>query len=270
MSRADPRRTVWVGEKPVVGVIHLLPLPGSPGFRGSVDEILDRASSETALLGDGGLSGILVENYGDTPFLPGRVPALTASTMAVVVREVANSTSLPVGVNVLRNDAETALSVAVAAGGRFIRVNIHTGTMFTDQGLIQGMAHKTLRLRASIGAGISILADVLVKHAVPPPGLSLESAARDTWLRGRADGLILTGRETGFPVPPAETERLRTVLPPEAKIWVGSGATPDTAAELRRIFDGIIVGSTLRRGGEAGAPLDPRRIQAFMKALGKG
>ena len=117
--------------------------------------------------------------------------------MAVAVREIADSTSLPVGVNVLRNDAEAALAVAAAAGGRFIRVNVHVGSMFTDQGLLTGEAYKTLRKREALGLPVLILADVMVKHATPPPGLTLESAARDCWFRGLADALIVTGSETG-------------------------------------------------------------------------
>jgi membrane complex biogenesis BtpA family protein len=232
-----------------------------------MDEIVDQAVSEASQLANGGLTGILVENFGDTPFFPCRVPSVTASTMAVLVREVVRATSVPVGVNVLRNDAGTALGVALAAGAQFIRVNVHTGAMFTDQGLIQGQAHDTLRLRANLGANVSILADILVKHAVAPPGLSVEAAARDTWSRGRADGVVLTGEETGCPVRASEVDRVRKALPAGAKIWVGSGADPDNAGSLRSWADGIIVGSALRQGGLAGAPLDPRRIDTFMAAL---
>ncbi len=269
-EREEAHRKLWGEGTPVVGMVHLPPLPGSPGYRGSVDEILARASAEVRLLVDGGLDGILVENYGDTPFFPGPVPPVTVSTMAVLTREVVKLTALPVGVNVLRNDARSAVGVALAAGAHFIRVNVHTGAMFTDQGLIQGMAHDTLRLRTSLGARISILADVLVKHAVAPHGLSLESAARDTWIRGQADGVVLTGTETGFPVSPPDLGRVRESLPPGGKIWVGSGADPENAYTLVHSADGIIVGSTLREGGAAGAPLDPRRIEAFVAALERG
>jgi membrane complex biogenesis BtpA family protein len=232
-----------------------------------VDEIMDRASAEAEALTKVGFHGILVENYGDTPFFPEGVPPVTSSTMAVVARELVKGTQVPVGVNVLRNDAEAALGVALASGARFIRVNVHTGTMFTDQGLIHGRAHKTLRLRAALEAEISILADVLVKHAIPPQGLSLQSAARDTWLRGHADGVILTGAETGSPLKPTELEGVRRCLPSDAKIWVGSGANPDTVGDLLDLADGVIVGSALRTGGLAGAPMDPSRIESFMEAV---
>ena len=265
MSHQD----LWGGIKPVVGVIHLLPLPGSPRWAGSMKPVLARALREAEALQEGGADGVLVENFGDAPFFPREVPPETVAAMAVVVERVVESVSLPVGLNVLRNDASAALAVAASTGARFIRVNVHTGSMFTDQGLLEGRAHDTLRLRRALGADVLILADVLVKHAVPPPGLSLEAAAADTWERGLADGLILTGRGTGLPVDPEHIQRARQDLPEEAPIWVGSGATPQTASGLLQAADGIIVGSALQKGGRAGGGIAAPWVRAFMEALGR-
>jgi membrane complex biogenesis BtpA family protein len=251
-------------------MVHLLPLPGSPGYGGSVDEVLIRALEDASHLSEGGLDGILVENYGDTPFFPDRVPTETLATLAVVVREVVKNTTLPVGVNVLRNDAEAALAVAVGAGARFIRVNVHTGAMFTDQGLLEGKAHQTLRKRAVLDASVAILADVLVKHATPPPGLTLTSAARNTWIRGRADGLVLTGTETGQQVDPEKVRMVKAAMPEEAKVWIGSGANQENAPGLFEVADGFIVGSALQTGGLAGNGIEPARVRAFMDALRRG
>jgi membrane complex biogenesis BtpA family protein len=268
-ERESVHRELWGERVPVVGMVHLPPLPGSPAWRGSMDEVVERALREATILAGAGMDGILVENYGDAPFFPEHVPALTVAAMSVVVREVVRQTGLPVGVSVLRNDAEAALAVAAGSGGSFIRVNVHTGSMFTDQGLLHGQAHRTLRQRESLGMSLAILADVLVKHATPPPELTLEAAARDTFYRGLADGLILSGTETGKPVDPDAIRQVREVLPPEAKLWVGSGATAQTAQGLARVADGIIVGSTLHQGGEAGRGIEKPRVHAFMKALGR-
>ncbi|MCJ7630720.1 MAG: BtpA/SgcQ family protein [Longimicrobiales bacterium] len=269
-DRESVHQELWGGGVPVVGMVHLLPLPGSPRWCGSMDEVLTRASEEAALLGEEGLDGVLVENFGDAPFFPERVPPETVAAMAVAVREVVRCTSLPVGVNLLRNDAHAALAVAVAAGARFIRVNVHTGSMFTDQGLLQGQAHRTLRMRRNLGVPLSLLADVMVKHATPPPGATLEAVARDSWFRGMADGLILTGSETGAAVDLGVIQQLREALPVDAKVWVGSGASPESAPALIQAADGIIVGSALQSGGSAGAGIDRTRVRAFMNALNRG
>ena len=155
--------------RPVVGMVHLLPLPGAPGWGGPLGKVVARAVEEARILSEEGMDGVMVENYGDIPFHPGAVPPETVAAMAVVVRAVMEAVEVPVGVNVLRNDAHGALAVAAATGARFIRVNVHTGAMWTDQGLIQGRAHETLRLRRTLAPGVAILADVLVKHSTLPP-----------------------------------------------------------------------------------------------------
>ncbi len=260
---------LWPGGKPIVGVIHLLPLPGSPRWRGSMAEVLERAATEAEVLREAGLDGLLVENFMDAPFHPESVPPETVAAMTLAVETVKRLVGIPVGLNVLRNDARAALAVAISTEASFIRVNVHTGSMYTDQGLLQGKAHETLRTRRALGADVAILADVLVKHATPPPGTELETAARDTWHRGLADGLILTGTETGAPVQVEALRRVRSAVPGEARIWVGSGATSENAAALLDASDGIIVGSTLQSGGRAGGGVDRGRVEAFMTALGR-
>lgn len=234
-----------------------------------MEPVLSRAAEEAAALERGGLDGILVENFGDSPFYPDSVPPETVAAMTLAVAAVRRTVEIPVGVNLLRNDAESSLSVATATGASFIRVNVHTGCMFTDQGLLQGRAHETLRKRRTLDARVAILADVLVKHATPPPGTVLETAARDTWHRGKADGLILTGTETGARVETLEVVRVKEALPPAGRVWVGSGVTPDTVEELLREADGIIVGSALQQGGRAGGGVVPERIADFMAAAGR-
>lgn len=258
---------LWPVETPVVGMVHLLPLPGSPGYNGSMEAVLQRARQDSARLWEGGVDGLLVENYGDRPFFPGAVPAATTAAMAAVVAELSSSAPVPVGVNVLRNDAAGALAVAAAGGARFIRVNLHTGSMFTDQGLLQGRAHETLRIRKELCPDVAILADVFVKHGTPPPNTRLEETARDTWIRGLADGLILTGTETGRPTELSLLPILRDALPPGTRIWIGSGVTLDNANRAAKVADGLIVGSAFQKGGVAGNGVEADRVHAVMDAL---
>jgi membrane complex biogenesis BtpA family protein len=234
-----------------------------------MDHVLSRAVRDAGNLAEGGVAGLLVENFGDIPFFPGRVPPETVAALAVAVSEISRGFSLPVGVNVLRNDAEAAVAIAACTGARFIRVNVHTGVMFTDQGLVQGRASQTLRKRAALGSPVAILADIMVKHATPPSELTVEAAARDTWARGMVDGLILTGTETGKPLEAKDLQRARAVLPPDAKLWVGSGANPKNIANLMEVAEGFIVGSAFQVGGVAGSGVDPDRVKAFMEEYGR-
>jgi membrane complex biogenesis BtpA family protein len=232
-----------------------------------MEPVIQRALEDAELLAGAGLHGVMVENYGDRPFYPECVPPETAAAMAVVVREIVRSVSLPVGVNVLRNDAGTALGVAAAAGAAFVRVNVHTGSMYTDQGVLHGKAHQTLRTRQILDPSLLILADVMVKHATPPPGLTLQAASRDAWHRGMADVILVTGPETGQPVRKGDLETVREALPPEARVWIASGAGARNAPSLLREAHGLIVGSDLQKDGRGGSGVDPERLRAFMDGL---
>ncbi|HEU5430719.1 MAG TPA: BtpA/SgcQ family protein, partial [Thermomicrobiales bacterium] len=173
----------------------------------------------------------------------------------------------PLGVNVLRNDAAAALAVAaVCAGpGAFIRVNVHSGAMVTDQGVIAGQADRTLRRRRDLGADVAILADVLVKHAVPLGEWTIEDAARDAAERGLADALIVTGAGTGQATDLADVRRVRAALP-NAVLLVGSGVTVATVAETLIIADGVIAGTALKVDGVTTAPVDVERVRRFVAA----
>lgn len=244
-------------------MVHALPLPGAPGYSGSMDAVLSRARADALALADGGVHGIIVENYGDVPFFSVRVPPETVAALSLVVSEVRRCVPIPVGVNVLRNDARSAVALAGVTGASFVRVNVHVGTMWTDQGRIRGRAHETLRVRTSLAPAVALLADVFVKHAVPPEGLSLEEAARDTWSRGLADGIIVSGSGTGEATSLEHIARVRAAIP-KAPLWVGSGLTEETAEAFSDVCDGMIVGSALQEGGIAGNPVEVGRVRAFM------
>src|SRR6266849_5603356 len=173
--------------KLLIGVVHLQPLPGSPRWRGDLEAVIQRALNDARAYERGGAHALFIENFGDVPFTKTHVGPETIAAMAAAGRAVREAVKLPIGFNVLRNDACAAIALCAACSGSFIRVNVHTGAMLTDQGLIEGQAHDTLRFRQRVCPGALIFADVHVKHAVPLCDWPLEDAARDTLERGLAD-----------------------------------------------------------------------------------
>jgi membrane complex biogenesis BtpA family protein len=252
--------------KVLIGVVHLLPLPGSPRFAGRVQPILDRAVADAIAYRRGGAYAVIIENFGDTPFTAGSVAPETIAAMARTAAAIRSNIDLPIGFNVLRNDARAALGLAASCDGCFIRVNVHTGAMLTDQGLIQGNAYETVRTRAHLCPRAAILADVHVKHAVPLGNETIESAARDTWERGDVSALIVSGAGTGLPVLAADVETVREVCP-DAPLLIGSGFNLDNAREFLPWINGAIVGTSLKRNGRRGNPVDHHRVKAMVRVM---
>ncbi|MFQ5794150.1 MAG: BtpA/SgcQ family protein [Candidatus Bipolaricaulia bacterium] len=252
-----PREIDW-NRRPIIGMVHLSPLPGSYRYTDSMEEILDRARRDATSLATGGVDGVLVENFGDAPYRK-RAEPITIAAMARAVNEVVATVDLPVGVNVLRNDGVAALAVAAIAQASFIRVNIWSGVAFTDQGVIEGCAAEVLELKHRLASQVAVLADVHVKHAAHFD--RLEAAVQDAE-RNLPDALIVTGPGTGTA---ADVEALHGVrriatLP----ILVGSGITTENLGAYREA-DGFIVGTALKLEGHVNNEVDPARVERLMK-----
>jgi len=255
-------------QKFLIGVVHLGPLPGSPRWQDDLEKVIAAAVADARSYERGGAHALFIENFGDVPFTKINVGPETVAAMAVAGRAVRAEVKIPIGFNVLRNDARAALALCAACGGSFIRVNVHTGAMLTDQGLIEGNAFETLRYHKQICPAVQIFADVHVKHAVPLGELSIEDAARDTIERGLADALIISGIGTGQAADLSDVERVRRACP-SGRILLGSGVTVTNICEFLAVADGFIVGTSLKRGGKVSNPVDAKRVRAVVSAMAK-
>ena len=265
----NSRRVVLDFRSPrLIGVIHLKPLPGSPGYSGPMAAVLEAAAADATAWREGGADAVLIENFGDIPFARTRVDPETVAAMAWAARVVREElgVEIPMGFNVLRNDARAALGLCAACGGSFLRVNVLTGTAVTDQGVIEGDAFRLTRERDRIAPEVKILADIHVKHARPLGGGSLADAARDTGGRGGADALILTGSATGSPVRPDDLATVREAAP-GSPVLLGSGTDPESLRSLRDQLAGAIVGTWAKREARIDQPVDPARVRELVQAL---
>ncbi len=257
-----------VAQTRLVGVIHLPPLVGSASLTVKhTREVARAAVDEARILSDAGFDACIVENYGDAPFLRGNVEPATVSAMTACAWSIRDAfPGLQLGINVLRNDAAAALSIAAVVEAQFIRVNIHVGARLTDQGIIEGDAAKTLRLRKSLDAHkVHIWADVDVKHSAPLAPLDLDQEVSDVVHRGAASAVLVTGSGTGQAVDTAKLTRVKAKA--GVPVYVASGATEANLAELMQVADGVIVGSALRKNGRAGGPIDAAVATRFAKVF---
>ncbi|MGL5083624.1 MAG: photosystem I biogenesis protein BtpA [Microcoleaceae cyanobacterium] len=260
---------IFKTDHPVIGVVHLLPLPTSPRWGGNLREVIDRAEQEATALASGGVNGIIVENFFDAPFAKDQVNPAVISAMTLIVHRLMNLITLPIGVNVLRNDAHSGLAIAACTEAQFIRVNVLNGVMATDQGLIEGNAHQLLRYRRELGCDVKILADVLVKHGRSLSTPNITTAVVETAERALADGVILSGWATGHP-PSLEDLELACAAAGSTPVFIGSGATWENIPKLIQAANGVIVSSSLKRHGRIHQPIDPSRVQQFVEAMGRG
>jgi uncharacterized protein len=251
----------------VIGCVHLLPLPGSPLYDGVMGNVYEKALEETDILLKQGIHGLIVENFRDKPFFPGLLPRETVASLAAVGREIVRKVHVPVGVNALRSDGESAVAIATAIGADFIRVNVHMNAVVSEQGIIQGASHRTLRLRSALKSGVLIFADVGVKHAAPLADRGLAVETRDLTERGLADAIIVSGEMTGeeTKISDVDVVRQHTRLP----VLIGSGMTPENIHKVYEKADGFIVGSYFKKDGKGDNFIEGRRVKRFMDKFKK-
>ena len=240
------------GAKALIGVVHCPPFPGAPRHDGrSVESIYEACLSDARAYIDGGMNGLIVENHGDVPFLkPEDIGPETTGFLAVVTDRIVRETGVPVGVNVLANAPIPALAVAAAAGASFIRVNQWANAYVANEGFVEGRAGEALRYRASLRAdGVKVFADSHVKHGshAVVADRSVAELTRDLAFFD-ADAVIATGHRTGDAATLEEIDEVggATSLP----LLVGSGVTAENVARILARVDGVIVASSLKRGGD--------------------
>jgi membrane complex biogenesis BtpA family protein len=263
---------VFGAERPVVGMVHLPALPGAPGYddAGGREATHAAARRDAERLDAGGVDALMVENFGDAPFYPDSVPRHVVAELTALVGTVRAATDRPVGVNVLRNDGPSAVAVAAATGAAFVRVNVHVGARVADQGILEGRAHETMRLRDRLDADVRLLADVNVKHSTPlggPTGVS--EAVGDAVERGLADGVIVSGSGTGRTTEDGDVRAAvvaRDDRGLDTPVFVGSGVTAESVGDALSDADGVIVGSALEKDGEAGRPVSVARVERLVEA----
>lgn len=262
------RRNISILEQKqaIVGVVHLLPLPGAPRFDGNTRRIVELALADAAALADGGVDAIMVENFGDVPYFPDRVPRETIAWMSRIGGLISDKYDLPLGVCVLRNDGRAALAIAHSIGAQFIRVCVLGSPRVTDQGLIQGNARDILRDRARLRADVKIFADVDIKHSYPlAASYSLKADAADLISRSLADALIVTGTATGLSIRESDLSEIRGVA--EVPVFVGSGVTDKNIRQLSNDASGFIIGTAFKESRQSGGRVSVEKVRAIVSQV---
>ena len=247
---------------PVIGMLHAPPLPGSPEYEGDMVSIRQSVLRDAEALVEGGVDGLMLENFGDSPFYPDRVPAITVAAMTSLASDLRWRFDVPLGIN----DGRSALAVAAACGASFIRVNVLCGARVADQGLLQGIAHDLLRERASLRASsIQIWADVDVKHSAAFAERPLADEVQDLIERGKADAVIVSGSATGQPVDLGTLSIVKDAAR-STPVLVGSGVNSESIHLMLPYASGVIVGSSLKQDGSVWKPVDVSRVKPLVHA----
>ncbi len=260
--------TMFSGARPILGMIHVGALPGTPASERPIDELIEQAIAEAKLYAEAGIDGIIVENMHDTPYLKGQVGPEIVASMTRIASAVKATTGGPVGVQILAAANQEALAVAAIAGLDFVRVEGFCFAHIADEGFLEGCAGELLRYRRTIGGeGVQIWADIKKKHSSHAITGDLDIAATaDAAAFMRADAVIITGGTTGDP---PRIDDLRTARSAGVPVIIGSGVNGSNIARYFDLADAFIIGSAFKVDGRWQAPVDRERVRTFMATVAR-
>ncbi|MDR1620800.1 MAG: BtpA/SgcQ family protein [Synergistaceae bacterium] len=250
-------------EKPILGMVHFPPLPGSPLYdeSGGVQKIRDTAMRDAEALTKAGFDGLSFSNEGDRPYLP-HVDKITVAVMSSVISEVASHFKVPFGLSVLA-DPEAAIAIGAATGAHYVRIFL-SWVFVGDWGIVDPGAGALQRFRRnSFGMKTKVFANIS-GHTEPLGGRSLKDIAAGAVKFGLADALCLAGTTAGSPVSEEDLTQAREGSF-GAPIIAGTGVNIDNAERMLRLSDGAIMGTSVKIDGDTFKPVDPVKASAFMK-----
>ena len=254
-------------EKPVIAMIHVDALPGTPKYSGDIKSIISKTIKEAQLYKDSGIDVLMIENMHDVPYLNRTAGPEITSLMSILLYEVKNVSGLPSGLQVLAGANKQALGAALAAGGDFIRAEGFVYAHVGDEGFFNSDAGDLLRYRKQIGAeNISIFTDIKKKHS--SHSITVDTSIEDTAKAAEfflSDGVIITGSATGKEPSLKEIACVKKSV--NIPALAGSGITLENVNEYFNLCDALIIGSYFKTNGLWANPVDPDRVIKLIKKV---
>ncbi len=251
--------------KPVIGMVHIGALPGTPLFDPGFD-LLGGARADLLALQEAGFDAVMFGNENDRPY-EFDVDTASTATMAAIIGALKAEMTVPFGVNVLW-DPMSSVALGAATGAAFVR-EIFTGAYASDMGAWTPDAGRAMRYRDRLGrSDMAMLYNISAEFAHSLDQRSLPDRARSAVFSSIPDAVLVSGQITGEAAAMSDLEAVKAVLPDMA-VLANTGVKHDTVSDVLAVADGCIVGSSLKVDGDTWNPIDPDRARDFMVRVRK-
>ncbi len=262
----DGLKEMFGVEKPILGMVHFQPLPGSPLYdrKGGMKKILETAKRDCEALINAGFDGVSFSNEGDRPYLSD-VSKTTVAAMSYLIGEVTRDIKTPFGLSVLA-DAEAAIAIGKSVNADFVRIFL-SWVFVGDWGMVDPDAGKLQRIKSSIDANFKVFANIS-GHTEPLGGRSIEDIARGAVKFGLADAVCLAGTTAGSEIAESDLKNARNGSVGKPVI-IGTGTTMDNIERMLELGDGVIMGTSIKIDKDTFNPVDPEKAKEFMQKAKK-
>ena len=252
--------------KPVIAMVHLPALPGSPlyNYKLGLDYILETAEKDLLALQEAEVDAVMFGNENDRPYEFKANPA-SSSTMAYVIGSLRNKIKVPYGVNVLWDPMST-IAVAASTGAHFVR-EIFTGTYASDMGYWNPDAGKAMRYRNSLNReDLLMFYNISAEFAYSLDKRSVAERSKSVVFSSIPDAILVSGQITGESVAISELQKVKNLIP-DTPVLANTGVKIENVEDTLSVADGVIIGSSLKVDGNTWNAVDPKRASDFMNKV---
>lgn len=253
--------------KPIIGMIHVKALPGTPDYDYDVKSIIDKSKREAGIYMDAGIDAVIIENMHDVPYLKRNVGPEITSLMSIIGYEIKNTFSCPCGIQILAGANKDAIAAAQSAGLDFIRAEGFVYAHVADEGIMESDAGELLRYRKMIGAEkVLIFTDIKKKHSshsITSDVDIVETAHTAEFFK--SDGVVITGVATGKETDVDDVKNVKQNA--NIPVLIGSGLTVNNIENYFAFADGFIIGSHFKKDGFWKNEIDVTRVRRFMNKV---
>ena len=255
--------SVFGTTKPVIAMVHLGALPGSPLFNTDqgLEGLLEAARAELNALQSAGVDAIMFGNENDRPYEL-IVDTASTATAAFIIGSLKSDIKVPFGVNMLWDPMAT-IALGAATGAQFVR-EIFTGSYASDMGSWTADAGKAMRYRDRLGrSDMLMFYNVSAEFAFSLDRRPLADRARSVNFSSVPDAILVSGQITGEAAEMSDLTAVKRVLP-DTPVLANTGVKHETVQKVFEVADGCVIGSALKYEGDTWRPVDPARAMDFM------
>lgn len=251
----------FFSRKMVIGMVHLLPLPGNPAYGNNKDELVANALDDAHRLIDSGVDAIMLENFSDWPQYSTEIPLEAYSVMLNVATRIKEFCPIPFGVNIEMNAFVQEWAMAYACNADFIRVEAFVDNRAGSFGYIEACSTPLAKLMKDYPSDTMLFTDVHTAETYGVPEVAINELAGNA-INHDASAVIVTENDQSKKITVDDVKSMREAIG-DFPILVGSGVKPDNVLDYLEYANGVIVG----RGFKTGDRIDTNLVKEFMDVV---
>ncbi len=242
----------------IIGMCHLMALPGDKNYNRNIDETIERAKYEINILQNNGFSKILFSNEYSYPYTD-KVDETTSMAMAYIIGTLKQFINVPFGVDCMY-DSFATINLAIASSADFYRLTVsHINT----DNMLLGKADINKLIR---------YANTLSTYGDSKLYLNISTAIKSIYSSDEKKELLklIDTQISPYAICVASNDAYKDLSKTNdisTKIICDGGCNSTNIKEISQLTNGAIIGTSLKRKGRLQNSIDEERVKTIVSLI---